>query len=135
MTFYTINPIAEKQKGSGRLDDRTGQDLLFAVPPPENRLHRRPQLLLQHGRFWLRSTLHSHCTDSVARWSPMAPLSCVNSVRGLSEPPELHQRLGSGSWQPLAVRSAAGPGGEGRLPERSVRDLRAQGPRTTRETR
>ena len=65
----------------------------------------------------------------------MAPLSCVNSVRGLSEPPELHQRLGSGSRQPLAVRSAAGPGGEGRLPERSVRDLRAQGPWTTWETR
>ena len=26
MTFYTIKPIAKKQKGSGRLDDRTGQD-------------------------------------------------------------------------------------------------------------
>ena len=57
----------------------------------------------------------------------------MNSVRGLSEPPELHQRLGSGSRQPLAVHSAAGPGGEGRLPERSVRDLRAQGPWTTWE--
>ena len=82
----------------------------LAIEPLDSSWRREPllQLLLPHGRFWLRSTLHSHCTDSVARWSPMAPLSCVNSVRGLSEPPELHQRLGSGSWQPLAVRSAAG---------------------------
>ena len=29
MTFYTIKPIAKKQKGSGRLDDRTGQDRLI----------------------------------------------------------------------------------------------------------
>ena len=83
-------------------------DLLFAVPPPENRLRRRPVLLRQHGRFWLRSTLHSYCTDSVARWSPRAPLSCVNSVRGLSEPPELHQRLGSGSLGRFAERPAGG---------------------------
>ena len=36
---------------------------------------------------------------------------------------------------PLAVHSAAGLGGKGRLPERSVHDLRAQGPWTTWETR
>ena len=67
-----------------------------------------PQLLLQHGRFWLRSTLHSYCTDSVARWSPRAPLRCVNGVRGLPEPPELHQRLGSVSLGRFAERPAGG---------------------------
>ena len=36
---------------------------------------------------------------------------------------------------PLAVHSAVGPVGKGQLPERSVRDLRAQGPWTTWETR
>ena len=81
-------------------------DLLLSLLPPENRLCRRPVLLLQLGRFWLRSTLHSYCTDSVARWSPRAPLSCVNGVRGLSEPPELHQRLGSGSLGRFAERPA-----------------------------
>ena len=33
MTFYTIKPIAEKQKGSSRLDDRTGQDRLGRSSP------------------------------------------------------------------------------------------------------
>ena len=83
-------------------------DLQLALLPPENRLRRRPQLLLRHGRFWLRSTLHSYCTDSVARWSPRAPLSCVNGVRGLPEPPELHQRLGSVSLGRFAERPAGG---------------------------
>ena len=81
-----------------------------AIEPLDSSWRREPllQLLLPHGRFWLRSTLHSHCTDSVARWSPMAPLSCVNSVRGLSEPPELHQRLGSGSLGRFAERPVGG---------------------------
>ena len=108
-----------------------------AIEPLDSSWRREPllQLLLRRGRFWRPSTLHSYRTDSVARCSPRAPLSCVSGVRGLPEPPELHLRRGSGSRQPLAARSAAGPGGEGRLPERSVRDPRAQGPRTTRETR
>ena len=77
--------------------------------PLDSSWRREPllQLLLRRGRFWRPSTLHSYRTDSVARWSPRAPLRCVNGVRGLPEPPELHQRLGSVSLGRFAARPAS----------------------------